>query len=78
MVALLLLSSWCLKFVTVGVMRLFLVNWIGLQCVVEVFPDHTLTYNLDFDKARLPTEVSYRISAVFGFFKKALRLKKGN
>ena len=34
--------------------------------MIEVFPDHTLTYSLDFDNALLPTDVSYRISAVFG------------
>ena len=34
--------------------------------MIEVFPDHTLTYRLDFDNARLPTDVSYRISVVFG------------
>ena len=39
-VALLELSSWCL--VTVNVVWLFLtVPWVGLQCVIVVFPDHT-------------------------------------
>ena len=40
LVALLFLSSWCL--VTVSVLWLFLtVWWVGLQFVIEVFPDHT-------------------------------------
>ena len=39
MVALLLLSFRCL--VTVNVLWLFLtVLWVGLQCVIVVFPDH--------------------------------------
>ena len=38
LVALLSLSSWCL----VIVVWLFLaVSWVGLQCVIVVFPDHT-------------------------------------
>ena len=45
--ALLLLSYKC--FVTINVLWLFLtVPWVGLQCVIEVFPDHThLLFNLD-------------------------------
>ena len=40
LVSLLLLSFGCL--VTVNVLLLFLtVPWVGLQCVIEVFPDHT-------------------------------------
>ena len=40
LVALLLLSFLCL--VTVKVQWLFLtVPWVGLQCVIVVFPDHT-------------------------------------
>ena len=40
LVALLLLSFGCL--VTVNLLRLFLtVPWVGLQCVIVVFPDHT-------------------------------------
>ena len=40
LVALLSLSYGCL--VTVNVMWLFLmVSWVGLQCVIVVFPDHT-------------------------------------
>ena len=40
MVALLLLSYRCL--VTVNVLWLFLTTlWVGLQCVIVVFPDHT-------------------------------------
>ena len=40
MVALLLLSCGCI--VTLNVLRLFLaVPWVGLQCVIVVFPDHT-------------------------------------
>ena len=39
-VALLLLSYRCT--VTINVLRLFLtVLWVGLQCVIVVFPDHT-------------------------------------
>ena len=39
-VALLLLSYICI--VTINVMWLFLtVPWVGLQCVIVVFPDHT-------------------------------------
>ena len=38
--ALLCLSSWCL--VIVIVLWLFrTVQWVGLQCVIAVFPDHT-------------------------------------
>ena len=40
LVALLLLSYRCI--VTIKVMWLFLtVPWVGLQCVIVVFPDHT-------------------------------------
>ena len=40
LVALLLLSYGCL--VTVNVLLLFLmVPWVGLQCVIVIFPDHT-------------------------------------
>ena len=40
LVALLLLSYSCI--VAVNVLRLFLtVPWVGLQCVIVVFPDHT-------------------------------------
>ena len=40
LVTLLLLSYRCI--VTCNVMRLFLaVRWIGLQCVIVFFPDHT-------------------------------------
>ena len=40
LVALLLLSYRCI--VTVNVVCLFLtVPWVGLQCVIVVFPDHT-------------------------------------
>ena len=47
LVALLILSSWCL--VTVGVLWLFLpVPWVGLQCVIVAFPDHTHFLNMDF------------------------------
>ena len=40
LVALLLLSYACL--VTINVLWLFImVTWVGLQCVIVVFPDHT-------------------------------------
>ena len=40
LVALLLLSYRCL--VTVNILWLFLVvQWVGLQCVIVMFPDHT-------------------------------------
>ena len=40
LVALLLLSYRCI--VTINVLWLFLtVPWVGLQCVIVVFPDHT-------------------------------------
>ena len=40
MVALLLLSYKCI--VTIHVLWLFLtVQWVGIQCVIVVFPDHT-------------------------------------
>ena len=40
LVSLLLLSYRCIA--TVYVLRLFLmVSWVGLQCVIAVFPDHT-------------------------------------
>ena len=39
-VALLSLSSWCL--VTVGVLWFFLaMPWVGLRCVIVVYPDRT-------------------------------------
>ena len=50
-VALLLLSSRCI--VTLNVLWLFLtVPWVGLQCVIVVFPDHThlLFYSTYFRK----------------------------
>ena len=38
------LSSWCL--VAVIVLLLFpAVPWVGLQCLIMVFPDHMLTYS---------------------------------
>ena len=47
LVALLLVSNGCL--VTVYVLWLFLtVPWVGLQCVIVVFPDHThLLFGID-------------------------------
>ena len=43
LIALLLFSYGCL--VTVYVLWLFLnVPWVGLQCVIVVFPDHTLSF----------------------------------
>ena len=40
LVALIKLSYRCI--VTINVLRLFLtVPWVGLQCVIVVFPDHT-------------------------------------
>ena len=40
LVALLLMSYRCI--VTINVMSLFLTRlWVGLQCVIMVFPDHT-------------------------------------
>ena len=40
LIALLCLSSWCLMIVII--VWLFLtMSWIGLQCVIVVFPDHT-------------------------------------
>ena len=52
--AFLLLSYRCL--VTVNVLCLFLtVPWIGLQCVIVVFPDHThLLFGLKKFAANLP------------------------
>ena len=45
LVALILLSYRCI--VTINVLWLFLtVPWVGLQCVIVVFPDHT---HLHFD-----------------------------
>ena len=52
MVALLLLSYRCN--VTVNVQWLFLtVPWVGLQCVIVVFPDHT---HLLIDKGARPKD----------------------
>ena len=50
MVALLLLSYRCI--VTINVLWLFLaVPWVGLQCVIVVFPDHTHSrFHLDHDE----------------------------
>ena len=46
LVALLLLSYRCIA--TVTVLWLFLtVSWVGLQCVIVVFPDHTHLLNLE-------------------------------
>ena len=40
LIALLVLFFWCL--VTVNVLWFFLtVLWVGLQCMIVVFPDHT-------------------------------------
>ena len=37
-----LVALLCLPDVTVGVQWLFpMVQWVGLQCVIVVFPDHT-------------------------------------
>ena len=48
LVTLLLLSYICI--VAINVLWLFLtVPWVGLQCVIVVFPDHT---HLLFDKSR--------------------------
>ena len=48
MVTLLLLSYICI--VAINVLWLFLtVPWVGLQCVIVVFPDYT---HLLFDKSR--------------------------
>ena len=45
LVALLLLSYGC--FVAVGVLWLFLtVPWVGLQCVIALFSDHTFFFYL--------------------------------
>ena len=44
LVALPCVSSWCL--VTVIVLLLFTVPWVGLQCVIMVFPDHTHFYSI--------------------------------
>ena len=47
LVALLLLSYRCI--VTINAMWLFLaVPWVGLQCVIVIFPDHThLLFSID-------------------------------
>ena len=57
--ALLLLFYKCI--VTINVLWLFLtVPWVGLQCVIVVFPDHThLLFNLD--SATITTLVRYLI-----------------
>ena len=48
LVALLLLSYKCI--VTVYVVWLFLTMlWVGLQCVIVVFPDHTHFFNQQLD-----------------------------
>ena len=47
LVALLLLSQRCI--VTINVLWLFLaVLWVGLQCVIVVFPDHTYFLSVMF------------------------------
>ena len=52
LVALLLLSCVCL--VTVNVLRLFLVvPWVGLQCMIVVFPDHTHLSFFYFDTSAI-------------------------
>ena len=51
LVALLLLSFGCI--VTVNNLWLFLtVPWVGLQCVIVVFPDHTHLHLLDNSNLR--------------------------
>ena len=56
LVTLLWLSSCCL--VTVGVLWLFLmVPWVGLQCMIVVFPDHTHFLSL--------TQTSCELGALF-------------
>ena len=54
LVALLLLSYRCI--VTINVLWLFLtVPWIGLQCAIVVFPDHThLLLNIEFECNCIP------------------------
>ena len=55
LVALLLLSYRCI--VTINVLWLYLtVQWVGLQCVIAVFPDHThlLFENMHFGNSTNP------------------------
>ena len=61
MVASLLLSYRCI--VTINVMWLFLaVPWVGLQCVIVVFPDHT---HLLFISITMRTHDIVRIKNIF-------------
>ena len=56
LVSLLKLSSWCL--VTITVLWLFLtVPWVGLQCVIVVFPDHTHLFFLKMMVEQFPSNL---------------------
>ena len=46
------LSSWCLVVIVMSL--LLTVLWVGLQCVIVVFPDHT---HLLFFKTRTKTKL---------------------
>ena len=49
LVALLLLSYRCI--ITINILWLFLLlPWVGLQCVIVVFPDHTHFFHAMLDK----------------------------
>ena len=52
--ALLLLASWCIM--TVSVLWFFLmVSWVGLLCMIEVFPDHNhLVFWCHYDSEMFP------------------------
>ena len=56
LVTLLLLSYRCL--VTVNVLWLFLtMPWVGLQCVIVVFPDHTHLLFVCYENVQLLTHI---------------------
>ena len=73
LVALLLLSYRCI--VTIKVLWLFLtVSWVGLQCVIVVFPDHTYYFSLNKCKQRVHCQWEYNalfcILYTFSVFRK--------
>ena len=58
LIALLLLSYRCV--VTITVLSLFLtVPWVGMQCVIVVFPDHTHLLFVNNNDLRMSVERTY-------------------
>ena len=61
--ALLLLTSWCL--VALSVVWLFLpVPWVGLQCLMVLYPDHTLLLFFLFKDDQVTKNLSYKLESL--------------